>query len=52
MSVLGTANSVIVSKDDIILMGGAGEASAVSERVESLARQQDNTTSEYDSEKI
>lgn len=41
-----------MSKDDIILMGGAGEASAVSERVESLARQQDNTTSEYDSEKL
>ena len=41
-----------MSKDDIILMGGAGESSAVGERVESLARQQDNTTSEYDSEKL
>jgi len=41
-----------VSKDDIILMGGAGEAAAVTERVDSLARQQENTTSEYDKEKL
>ena len=41
-----------MSKDDIILMGGAGEAAAVTERVDSLARQQDHTTSEYDKEKL
>jgi chaperonin GroEL len=41
-----------VSKDDIIVMGGSGEGSAVSERVESLGRQMDNTTSEYDREKL
>ena len=39
LSVLGSAKEVIVSKDDIILMGGAGESGAVGERVESLARQ-------------
>jgi hypothetical protein len=33
-------------------MGGAGESSSVVERVETLARQQDNTTSEYDKEKL
>ena len=33
-------------------MGGAGDSAAVTERVESLARQQENTTSEYDSEKL
>lgn len=33
-------------------MGGAGEAAAVTERVDSLARQQDHTTSEYDKEKL
>ena len=43
---------IIISKDDIILMGGAGETAAVGERVESLARQQDNTSSEYDAEKL
>ena len=52
LSVLGSAAEVIVSKDDIILMGGAGEGSAVSERVESLGRQMENTTSEYDKEKL
>ena len=41
-----------MSKDDIILMGGAGEAAAVTERVDSLARQQENITSEYDKEKL
>lgn len=43
---------MILSKDDIILMGGAGESSSVNERVESLARQQENTTSDYDAEKL
>jgi len=52
LSMLGSAKEVIISKDDIILMGGAGETAAVSERVESLARQQDNTSSEYDAEKL
>jgi len=33
-------------------MGGAGEKSAVAERVEVLSRQQDGTDSEYDKEKI
>jgi chaperonin GroEL len=52
LAVLGSAKEVIISKDDIILMGGAGETAAVGERVESLARQQDNTSSEYDAEKL
>merc|ERR1711920_336146 len=52
LSVLGSAKEVIVSKDDIILMGGSGDSSAVAERVESLARQQENTSSDYDSEKL
>jgi len=52
LAVLGSAKEVIISKDDIILMGGAGEKATVDERVESLARQQDNTSSEYDAEKL
>lgn len=33
LDVLGTCDKIIISKDDSIIMGGAGEASDVSERV-------------------
>ena len=33
LDVLGSADKIIISKDDTIIMGGAGEASDVSERV-------------------
>ena len=43
---------MIISKDDTILMGGAGSAEDVNERVESIAAGMENTTSEYDREKL
>jgi len=52
VSVLGSAKQVIISKDDTILMGGAGEEAEVKERVESIMAGMDQTSSEYDREKL
>ena len=52
MSVMGTAKQVIISKDDTIIMGGAGTSEEVNERVEAIAAAMENTTSEYDREKL
>jgi len=49
---LGSAKSVIISKDDTILMGGSGSAEEVEERVESIIAGMELTTSEYDKEKL
>lgn len=52
LSALGSAKQVIISKDDTIIMGGAGEKADVDERVDAIVRQRENTTSEYDKEKL
>ena len=52
ISVLGSAKSVIISKDDIILMGGSGSAEEVNARVDAIQGAMENTTSEYDAEKL
>jgi len=52
LDVLGTAEKVIISKDDTIIMGGAGEKAEVEERVSTIASAIDTTTSEYDKEKL
>jgi chaperonin GroEL len=52
MSVMGSAKSIIMSKDDTIIMGGAGTTEEVNERVEAIAAAMENTTSEYDREKL
>jgi chaperonin GroEL len=52
LTVLGQAKKVIITKDDTIIMGGAGAKAEVDERVSSLADQIDGTTSEYDKEKL
>lgn len=52
LSVLGTVKQVIISKDDTILMGGEGSSEDVQERVDSIAAAMENTTSEYDREKL
>lgn len=49
---LGSAKTVIISKDDIILMGGAGSHADVEERVNSIAASIENVNSEYDKEKL
>ena len=52
LSVLGSAKQVIMSKDDTIIMGGAGSTEDVQERVDSIVASMENTTSEYDREKL
>jgi len=52
LSVLGSAKQVIMSKDDCIIMGGAGETSEVEERVNAIIEQQEHTSSDYDYEKL
>ena len=52
LDVLGTAEKIIISKDDTIIMGGAGDKDEVAERVETIASSIDSTSSEYDKEKL
>jgi len=44
VSVLGNAKTIIISKDDIILMGGAGAKADVDERVDAIMQQIERTT--------
>jgi len=52
LTALGSAKKVIISKDDTILMGGAGSQEEVDERVEAISAGMEQTTSEYDKEKL
>jgi len=52
ISVLGSAKQIIISKDDTIIMGGAGTGEDVTERVDAIVASMENTTSEYDREKL
>merc|ERR1711979_122241 len=52
MDMLGTAKKVTVSKDDTIVLDGAGSREEVEERCELLKETIETTTSEYEKEKI
>ena len=52
LEVLGSADSIIISKDDTIIMGGKGEAEDVAQRVATIESQISTTNSEYDKEKL
>jgi chaperonin GroEL len=43
---------VIITKDDTIIMGGAGGKKEVEERVDTIKEQHDASSSEYDKEKL
>ncbi len=49
---LGKADRVIATKDDTVVVGGAGEKSAITDRVKALKTQLETTTSKFDKEKI
>ncbi len=49
---LGKAKSVKVEKENTIIVEGAGDQKAIKDRVESIKRQIETTTSEYDKEKL
>ena len=49
---LGRAGSVKVTKDDTVIVNGAGDKSAIADRVGLIKRQIEDTTSEFDREKL
>jgi chaperonin GroEL len=49
---LGTARKVRVSKDDTTIVDGGGDEKVIEGRVNELRRQIDDTTSDYDREKL
>ena len=49
---LGRAARVVSGKDDTTIIDGAGEQSAIRGRIEEIRREIDNSTSDYDSEKL
>jgi len=52
LSQLGSADRVVSTKDNTVLVGGAGEKSAITERVKALKAQLESITSKFDKEKI
>ena len=49
---LGSAKKIQVNKDNTVIVDGAGSADAISARVEQLRKQIEDTTSDYDKEKL
>lgn len=52
IDLLGKASTVKVSKENTTIVGGAGEKSAIQERAEQIKHQMEETTSEFDKEKM
>jgi len=51
-AMLGTAKRVSIDKDNTTIVDGAGDADAIKGRVEAIRAQIENTTSDYDREKL
>ena len=49
---LGQAKRIVVSKDDTVIVEGSGSSEAISARVSQIRRQIEDTTSDYDREKL
>jgi chaperonin GroEL len=49
---LGTAKKVVVDKDSTTIIGGAGKSDAISGRIRQLRKRIEETTSDYDKEKL
>jgi len=52
LGMLGTAKRVSIDKDNTTIVDGAGDESAIKGRVEAIRQQIENTTSDYDREKL
>ena len=52
IGMLGTARRVVIDKDNTTIVGGSGAKENVDGRVEQIRRQIEDTTSEYDREKL
>ena len=49
---LGTAKSVTISKDNTVIVGGAGSKEAIDARIVQIKGEMENTTSDFDREKL
>lgn len=49
---LGTAKSVTISKDNTVVVGGAGSKEAIDARIAQIKGEMENTTSDFDHEKL
>src|SRR3546814_8168926 len=52
VGVLGQAKRVAIDKDNTTIVDGAGQSDAIKGRVEAIRQQIENTTSDYDREKL
>ncbi|WP_343343590.1 chaperonin GroEL [Sphingomicrobium sp. XHP0239] len=52
LNMLGTAKRVKIDKDNTVLVDGAGEKDAIDARTGAIRQQIENTTSDYDREKL
>ncbi|MCW5724656.1 MAG: chaperonin GroEL [Maricaulaceae bacterium] len=52
IDMLGTAKKVTITKDDTTIVDGAGDKSAIEGRVGQIRKQIEDTTSDYDREKL
>ena len=49
---LGTARRVVIDKDKTTIIGGAGDKAAIDARIAAIRKEIDNSTSDYDKEKL
>jgi chaperonin GroEL len=52
VDMLGTAEKITVSKDNTVIVNGAGEKNLIAARIAQIKTQIENTTSDYDREKL
>ncbi len=52
LDMLGRAKKIVITKDDTTVVDGAGEKSAIEARVGQIKQQIEETTSDYDKEKL
>jgi chaperonin GroEL len=52
LSDLGRAKRIVIAKDDTTVVEGAGKSSEIKARIEQIRRQIEETTSDYDREKL
>merc|ERR1712078_494166 len=52
LSMLGTAKTITIDKDNTTIVNGAGKASEIKARVSQIKAQIETTTSDYDKEKL
>ena len=52
MELLGTADKLVIAKDTTTIINGGGDTDAIKERIDSIKVQIDNTTSDYEVEKL